>query len=525
MKKLIEIRIYEQTPSLRSSNSMGDYNGYGGRDRAYEDFLDPNKVKYAEGGNDFLPITSNVINISQQNAFGSSNESFNTKFLKDKNNYQVQLSVSPWWRTCVTMTTEVLGLAVIAMPEAAAKIGYGALVILILVLGVASTWTGLLLQDLKLRHMDKVHQYSDVAKILLGNTGARVVSLWMCVSVFSEAAAQTLTGGIALVNMTEGKLCLAICIAISGFIGLTLTQLRTFHALTAISIVGLITILVPLITTVIALPLQNQDHAMDQSVVAFKMDASFKDIFNALMTVVFGYGGHVFYFAFMSEMKDPADFKKSLFVSQAMTITIFILSATLIYLYAGSTVEAPAINSLEYFPLRKAMHGFLLCHTVVVCAIAMITLMQSFYPTFYGWVEYTKWTPQTFVKYLSLSMCLFLSAYVVVELIPFLDDFLDVVSALTILPFTFVLPPMFAVLDKRRTIFSQARSPTQRESAYMLLCGFVVVVTVIVAILGAVSAFLDIADKYQHGAYGGPFSCATEAYFPIPFPEEELRDR
>ncbi|KNC77306.1 hypothetical protein SARC_10229, partial [Sphaeroforma arctica JP610] len=443
----------------------------------------------------------------------------------DEEKYHNKISASPWWRTCITMTTEVLGLAVIAMPEASAKIGWLSLVVLVIALGFLATWTGLLLRDIKLRHRKSIHEYSDVAKMMFGTAGGRIISFWMYISVFSEAAAQILTGGIALVNITEGKQCLALCISAAAFIGCLLTQLRTFHALTVVSIVGLVTIVIPLMTTVIALPLQNVNHRANAYAVAVVTDASFKDIFNAIMTVVFGYGGHVFYFAFMSEMKNPADFKKALFVSQSITVTIFLLSATLIYVYAGPTVEAPAVDSLESLNLRRLMHVFLLCHTVVVCAIAMITLMKSLYPILYSWKEYTIWTPQTAIKYLSLSSLLFICGYVVVELIPFMDDFLAMVSAVTILPFTFILPPLFTLIDKRRMITKEGRTPTRSESSYMFFCGAVVMGGVMLAFAGTTSAFMDIVDKYTKGGYGGPFTCATEAYYPLPFPEEELRDR
>ena len=51
------------------------------------------------------------------------------------------------------------------------------------------------------------------------------------------------------------------------------------------------------------------------------------------------------FFGFISEMEDPRDFPKSLAMLQVMDTTMYIVTAMVIYRYAGPDVASPALSS------------------------------------------------------------------------------------------------------------------------------------------------------------------------------------
>lgn len=55
--------------------------------------------------------------------------------------------------------------------------------------------------------------------------------------------------------------------------------------------------------------------------------------------------GHVSFFGFISEMKNPKDFKKTLYALQFTDTTMYLVTAVVIYYYGGDSVTSPALGS------------------------------------------------------------------------------------------------------------------------------------------------------------------------------------
>lgn len=55
--------------------------------------------------------------------------------------------------------------------------------------------------------------------------------------------------------------------------------------------------------------------------------------------------GHVAFFSFISEFKDPKDFPKALYLLQICDVTMYIVVAIVVYRYAGTGVASPALGS------------------------------------------------------------------------------------------------------------------------------------------------------------------------------------
>lgn len=65
----------------------------------------------------------------------------------------------------------------------------------------------------------------------------------------------------------------------------------------------------------------------------------------AVPNIVIAYTAQLTFFGFISELRKPEDFPKSLALLQVCCITLYCLIAAVIYHYAGQNVESPALNS------------------------------------------------------------------------------------------------------------------------------------------------------------------------------------
>jgi hypothetical protein len=55
--------------------------------------------------------------------------------------------------------------------------------------------------------------------------------------------------------------------------------------------------------------------------------------------------GHVAFFGFISEMKIPTDYPKTLFMLQTTDTSMYVVTGVVIYIYGGKDVKSPALSS------------------------------------------------------------------------------------------------------------------------------------------------------------------------------------
>lgn len=66
--------------------------------------------------------------------------------------------------------------------------------------------------------------------------------------------------------------------------------------------------------------------------------------------------GHVAFFGFMSEMKNPNDYPKGLLVLQCSDTALYLIAAVVIYRFGGKDVASPALSSVGP-TLSKVAYG------------------------------------------------------------------------------------------------------------------------------------------------------------------------
>lgn len=69
--------------------------------------------------------------------------------------------------------------------------------------------------------------------------------------------------------------------------------------------------------------------------------------------------GHVAFFGFMAELRNPRDYPKSLFLLQGIDTCLYIIAAVVIYCYAGDDVTSPALGSASTI-VKKVAYGIAL---------------------------------------------------------------------------------------------------------------------------------------------------------------------
>ena len=93
----------------------------------------------------------------------------------------------------------------------------------------------------------------------------------------------------------------------------------------------------------------------------------FATAFQSVTNIIFAYAGHVAFFSFISELKDPNEYPKALFMLQGWDIMMYVVASIVIYRYGGPDVSSPSLGSTAPI-VEKVAYGIAL-PTIIIAGV------------------------------------------------------------------------------------------------------------------------------------------------------------
>ena len=182
--------------------------------------------------------------------------------------------------------------------------------------------------------------------------------------------------------------CTAVFVAVAAVIGFLTGSIRTLGKISWLAWAGVISIITALLTLTIAVGLQDRPAAAPQDgpfVSDYKLigNPTFIEAMSALNTFVFAYAGTPAFFAIMSEMRDPRDYNKAMYICQGTMTAIYIIVGVVVYYFCGSYVASPALGSAG--PLLKRV-----CYGLAITGLIASTCLVTHYPAKYVFLRIMK---------------------------------------------------------------------------------------------------------------------------------------
>ena len=88
---------------------------------------------------------------------------------------------------------------------------------------------------------------------------------------------------------------------------------------------------------------------------------------SATFNIITAFSGHLSFFSFQSELSDSHELSKALYASQAINIVLYLLTAIVIYRYAGEDVSSPALLSAGFI-VSKIAFGIAI-GTIIIASV------------------------------------------------------------------------------------------------------------------------------------------------------------
>jgi len=150
----------------------------------------------------------------------------------------------------------------------------------------------------------------------------------------------------------------------------SLMQTRSMQNLGYLSILGALTIIVPVTFTTIQISKSTGTEGFPRGDTSL-WPKSFAAGVMGLTAIFFSFSGHAIFFELIHELRDPSDFPKALLTSQLAIFAVLITLQSIVYHIAGDAtwIISPLTLSLPPGVLRNIVAAFVLVHLAVTMTI------------------------------------------------------------------------------------------------------------------------------------------------------------
>ncbi|TBU50271.1 transmembrane amino acid transporter protein-domain-containing protein [Dichomitus squalens] len=440
-------------------------------------------------------INANVVHVRE--------EGFDV-YGEEDGNAQIKYRTMVWWKAAALMLAETVSLGILSIPSVFASIGMVAGCILVIGLGIIATATGYVIGSFKLRY-PHVHNMADAGEILAGPIGREILGAAQVIFIIFLCGSHVLTGLIAFDTITNGASCSVVWAAVTAIICFLFTLPRTLDGISYLSVVSFISIISAIFITMIGVGVAGH-----QGTVAVTSHLAFAPAFLAVTDIIFAYAGHVAFFTFIAEMKEPEDFPKALYALQITDTTLYLIVGIVVYAYTGANTVSPALGNTGV-TLRKVAYGIALPTIIIagvinghVCAkLIFIRIFRrkgvhSRHMTSHSWTGWLTWA--------AICTAIWALAFVIAEVIPFFNDLLGVISSLFAAWFTYGISGIFWFHMTPRS----ERWTTARQKANTIFWSGIILMGAFIMVGGLYASIQSILDGYRNGGFPGPFTCANQ---------------
>ena len=361
----------------------------------------------------------------------------------DENHSDVKYKTMKWWQASMIMIAETVSLGILSLPSVLATIGFAPGMILIAGLGAVATYTGYTLGQFKLKY-PWVHNLADVGEILCDPLGFPAVgrelfgAAQICFLVFVMGS-HILTFSIMLNVVSDHGTC-SIVFGVVGLIVCFLCTLpRKLGDVSWMAIVSFISIIGSCLITMIGVGVVKPGV----DTIAATETATLAKGFLAVTNIIFAFAGHVAFFSFISELRDPTEYPKALFLLQGVDVFMYLLVAAVTYAYAGTDVASPALGSTTTI-VKKVAYGIAI-PTIIIAGVinGHVAAKYIYVRAFRGSNFMSQRTVKSYGAWVLIVLGLWVVAWIIAEAIPVFNDLLGFISSLFASWFTYGLGGVF----------------------------------------------------------------------------------
>ncbi|KAJ5329581.1 hypothetical protein N7452_009971 [Penicillium brevicompactum] len=440
--------------------------------------------------------TASDTNLHDQSKDDSHRDLDNDPFGNEENK-EVKYRTMKWWHCGMLMIAVNISLGILSLPSAVATLGIAPTAILIVFLSGISWYTGFVIGQFKLRH-PHVHSMGDAGEILMGRVGREILGTGQLLLLIFLMSSHLLTFTILMNTLTMH----GTCTTVFGVVGLIVCFLgalpRTMGKVYWMSVASFASIFIATVVTMVSIGVEADGTAHNDVV----RETSFYKGFLAVTNIIFAYIAHATFFGFVSETEDPRTFPKSLAMLQIVDTVMYLVTAMVIYHYAGPDVKSPALSSAG--PLMKKICYGLAIPTVIVSGVVEghVACKYIYVRVFRGSDHMHQRSFLAIGSWVGIGLAVWTVAWIIAESIPVFNDLLSLISSLFGSMLCYAFPALFWLHMNRGQYFSTL------SKGFLTFCNL----SILAIAFGICGMGLYVSGRaINESSEGGSWSCADNS--------------
>ncbi|CAN6653836.1 hypothetical protein TRVA0_026S02168 [Trichomonascus vanleenenianus] len=443
-------------------------------------------------------------------------ENYLVEQLAAEENHEIKYRTCGYFKTAALLMCEYASLAMLSFPASFATLGI--IPGLILTVGVSFTtlYTGLIIWEYCLKHPD-VLDICDIGQRLFWNKKWVWWFTAVCLllnNTFVQGL-HILTGAKYLNTMTDHAHCTIVYTVIVTVVSFVASLPRTFSSLSYVCTLSAVTQVTSLLLCIIFAGVQSHPYNYDPSTpVTWSLwpqpGTTYVQGMNAFLNIVFTFVGQITYPSFIAEMRNPRDFKKSLYIVNAAEVVLYSIAGCVIYVYVGNEyVTSPAYGALQE-RFKKIAFSFSVPAIIFLGVLyASVSARFIFFRAFRGTRHVTTNTVVGWLAWASILLSTWVVGFIIAEGIPIFGSLVSLMCALFDCWFGYVFWGV-AYIQLRRQEFGEGwfHQLTAWGKAKLALNVFFIIMGFYILGPGTYATIQSIIDAFKEGTVGGAFTCA-----------------
>ncbi|SCU91882.1 LAMI_0E07734g1_1 [Lachancea mirantina] len=432
--------------------------------------------------------------------------------------HQIKYRTCSWQHTTGLMLSEYIVLAIMSFPWSYSVLGLVPGIILTIFVATTVLYTGLTIIEYceRFPHLKNI---CDIGQHLFWGHRWAWYATAVCFLLNNTLiqGLHVLVGAKYLNTITDHSQCSVSFGVIAACISLVFSVPRTFSSLSNVGYFSACTMFIAVVLAMIFAGVQSHPYGYDGTPVTFrafpKKDTSYIDAMGAFLNIVYTFVGQITYPQFISEMQNPRDFRKVLWIVTSIEVVIFTLAGSIMYVYVGNEyVTAPAFGSLTR---AYKIISFTFAVPTIVFAGALYSNVSArflFFNIFKNSKHRHSHTITGWATWVGLLVITWICAFVIAEVIPFFSDLLSLMSSLFDCWFGFVFWGMAFFKIKRLELGNGKnfyRNLSRVDKVHYFISWFLIATGLYILGPGLYAVIKSIILNYESGAYGTVFSCTS----------------
>ena len=427
-----------------------------------------------------------------------------------------------WIRAAMMFLKMTFATGVLSLPTALYQTGAVPGAICILFFGLLNTYMAVIQGQFKLAH-PSVHTVVDsIYLVTLQMTGGsrRTAVILREIGEVLYTTSWILCAGLAIMGMSIALNSIThhgTCSVVFGFCSFLIVSavasIRKIERLGWVAWVGFGSLVVAILTVVIATALRDRPASAPQTgefEIGFSAfpapTATFASAFQAALMIFTSSSNTSGYVPVISEMRKPNDYFKSVYACMAWIITSYMTIGLVMFRFAGKWLSTPALGSAGP-TIKVVSYSIALPGLIATAAICLHVAAKSLFVRFMrGSHHLTANTWQHWVIWIAITFCGGLAAWLCAEAIPFFGSLLSVIGCLGFGPLGLCLPPILWFCMNK-----EARTGNYKMRLLWWLHVVLLCIGLFVVFGGLYATVVVINGQFRSGNLGASFQCADNS--------------